>query len=56
MVVSYGPGPILQKKIGLILIPAWIRNHIYEIADPFPNFIGHTVEVWNGQVISSHTY
>ena len=35
----------------LTLIPTWISNHIHrkvwdEIAYPFPNFIGCTVEVW----------
>ena len=36
---------------GLILIPAWISNHMprkvwAEIIYPFLNFNGHTVEVW----------
>ena len=38
-------------KRGLILIPAWINNHMQskmwdEISYPFPNFNGCTVEVW----------
>ena len=38
---------------GLILIQAWISNHIHnkmwdEIIYPFLNFSGCTVEVWEG--------
>ena len=41
-------GPFHQR--GLTLIPAWITDHIHykvwdEIAYPFPNFNGATVEV-----------
>ena len=45
---------------GLTLIPAWISNYIRyevwcEITYPCPNFDGTTVEIWNGQAVSSHT-
>ena len=49
-------GPFYQH--GLTLIPAWISNHIPskvwdEIAYPFPNFNGRTLDVW--ELISNFT-
>ena len=42
------------------LISAWISNYMptkvwYEITYPFPNFNGTTVEVWEWEIILSHT-
>ena len=42
-------GPLY--KDGLALIPVWISIHMPskvwgEITYPFPNFNGHTIEVW----------
>ena len=42
------------------LVPAWIINHVPskvwdEITYSVPNFNGTAVEVWEVQVISSHT-
>ena len=51
------PGPFYWH--GLTSIPAWISNYIHykvwnEISYHFPDFIGGTIEVWNGEVTSSH--
>ena len=51
-------GPLYDYELSLI--QAWISNHIYykvwdEITYPFPNFNSVTIEVGNGEEISSHT-